>query len=54
MTQSNQIQKNDDFKLVIVFRIEGSNSRALLVRIAGIVATIIAIGVKIAVMLLAR
>lgn len=54
MTQSNQIQKNDDFKLVIVFRIEGRNSRTFMVRIIGIATTVIAIGVKIAAMLVAR
>lgn len=52
MTQPNQIKKNDDFKLVIVFRIEGHNSRAFILRIVGIAATVIAIGVKIAVLLM--
>ena len=36
MTQPNQIKKNDDFKLVIVFRMEGHNSRAILLRVVGI------------------
>ena len=54
MTQANQIKKNDDFKLVIVFRIKGQNSRAIILRFAGIAATLIAIGVKIALMLVAR
>ena len=54
MTQSNQTQKSDDFKLVVVFRIEGSNTRALIVKIAGIVSTLTAIGVKIAVMCTGR
>ncbi len=52
MTQPNQIQKNDDFKLAIVIRIEGNNSRAIILRFAGIVATLIAIGVKLAVLLI--
>lgn len=54
MTQSNQIQKNDDFKLVIVFRIEGKNSRAIILRFVGILATIIAICVKAATMFAER
>jgi hypothetical protein len=54
MTQSNQIQKNDDFMLLIVFRIEVSNCRALMVKMAGIVATLIAFGVKIAVIFIGR
>ena len=54
MTKANSIQKSDDFKLVIVFRIEGHNSRTIILRFAGIAVTLIAIGVKIAVMLMAR
>ena len=54
MTQPNQIQKSDDFKLVIVFRIEGHNSRAVILRFVGIAVTIVAAVVKIAVMLMAR
>ena len=54
MTQPNQIQKSDDFKFAIVIRIEGHNSRAIILRFAGIAVTLIAIGVKIAVMLMAR
>ena len=54
MTQANQIKKSDDFKLVIVFRIEGQNSRAIILRFAGIAATLIAIVTKIALMLMAR
>jgi hypothetical protein len=54
MTQSNQIRKSDDFKLVIVFRLEGQNSRAMILRFVGIIATLIAIGVKVAPMLMAR
>ena len=54
MTQPNQIKKSDDFKLLIVFRIEGQNSRAIILRIVGIAATLIAIGVKIAIMFIGR
>ena len=54
MTQANQIQKADDFKFVIVFRLEGQNSRALIVRFAGIAATLIALGIKIGMMYMAR
>lgn len=53
MTKPNQI-KSDDFKLEIVFRIEGRNGRAIILRFVGIVATLIAVGVKIAVMLIGR
>ena len=54
MTQANQIKKSDDFKLVIVFRIEGQNSRAIILRFIGIAATLIAIAVKVVVMFSAR
>ena len=54
MNQPNQIQKSDDFKFAIVIRIEGHNSRAIILRVAGIAVTLIAIGVKIAVVLMAR
>jgi hypothetical protein len=55
MTQSNQIQKkSDDFKFAIVIRIEGHNSRALVLRFAGIVAALITITVKLALMFSAR
>jgi hypothetical protein len=54
MTQPNQIKKNDDFKLVIVFRIEGQNSRAIIVRFVGILAMVIALSVKLVVMYLGR
>jgi hypothetical protein len=55
MTQANQIRKNDDdFKVAIVIRIEGRNSRAIILRFAGIAAAMIAIGAKIATMLIAR
>jgi hypothetical protein len=54
MTQANQIQRTDDFKLAIVIRIEGYNSRALLLRFAGIAAAMIAVAAKIAVMFMAR
>ena len=54
MTQPNQIQKSDDFKLVIVFRIEGRNSRAIILRFVGIAASMIAIGIKVAAMFMAR
>jgi hypothetical protein len=52
MTQQNKIQKNaDDFGLAIIIRIEGRNSRALVIRFVGIVAAMITIGVKVAVWL---
>jgi hypothetical protein len=54
MTQANQIKRNDDFKLVIVFRIEGHNSRAIIMRIAGIAAALIAVAAKIAAMFIAQ
>lgn len=55
MAQANQIQKSsDDFKVAIVIRIEGRNSRALILRFAGIAAALIAVAVKVATMLLAR
>lgn len=55
MTQANQIQKNsDDFKVAIVIRIEGRNNRAIILRFAGIAAALIAVGAKVATMLLAR
>ena len=54
MTQLNQIKKSDDFKLVIVFRIEGRNSHAIILRFVGIVAAFIGIGVKIAIMFIER
>jgi hypothetical protein len=54
MTQANHIKKNDDFKLVIVFRIEGHNSHALIMRFAGIAAALIAAVAKVAAMLIAR
>ena len=54
MTQPNQIKKSDDFKLVIVFRIEGQNSRAVILRFVGIAAAIVAAGVKIALMFMGR
>jgi hypothetical protein len=54
MTQPNQIQKSDDFKVAITIRIEGRNSRAMILRFVGIAATLIAIGVKIAVVLMGR
>ena len=52
MTQSNSVQKVDDFKFAIVIRIEGRNSRAIVLRVAGIVAALIAIGVRIAIILI--
>ena len=54
MTQPDQIPKTDDFKLAIVIRIEGYNSRALVVRFAAIAAVMIAVAAKIAVMFMAR
>lgn len=54
MTQPNQIKKSDDFKLVIVFRIESQNSRAIILRIVGFAAAIIATGAKIALMFMGR
>jgi len=54
MTQANQIQKNDDFKFVISFRIEGHNNSAILLRFASIAAALIAFGLKVAAMFLAQ
>jgi len=54
MTKPNQIQKSDDFKLAIVIRIEGSNSRALVLRFVGIAAALIAVAVKLALIFMAR
>jgi hypothetical protein len=54
MTQPNQIQKSDDFKVAIVIRIEGRNSRAIILRFVGIAAALIAIAAKIATVLMAR
>jgi hypothetical protein len=55
MTQPNQIQKKtDDFKLAIVIRIEGHNSRALVLRFAGIAAALITVAVKLALMFTVR
>ena len=54
MTQSNQIQKSDDFRLAIVIRIEGHNSRALLLRFVGIAVALITVAVKIALLFMAR
>ena len=54
MTQANQTKKNDDFKLVIVFRIEGQNSRAIVLRFVGIAAALIAVGAKVVPMFVAR
>lgn len=55
MTQANQIQKiGDDFKVAIVIRIEGRNSRAIILRFAGIAATLIAVVAKIVAIFLVR
>lgn len=54
MTKPNQIQKSDDFKLAIVIRIEGSNSRALVLRFVGIAAALITVAVKLALIFMAR
>ena len=54
MTQSNQIKKNDDFKLMIVLRIDGQNSRAIFLRFMGIITTLIVIGVKVAILFMER
>ncbi len=54
MTKANQIKKNDDFKFVIVFRIEGHNSHAIILRFASIAAALIAIGAKVAALVIAR
>ena len=54
MLKTHQIKKNDDFKLAIVFRIEGHNSRAVILRIVGIAVAIVAAGVKIALMFIVR
>jgi hypothetical protein len=54
MTQANQIKKNDAFRLAIVIRIEGRNSRAIILRFAGVAAALIAAGAKIVAMFIAR
>jgi hypothetical protein len=54
MTQPNQIKKSDDFKLVIVFRVEGHNSRAGILRFAGVIATTFVVAIKLAALLVAR
>lgn len=54
MAQLNQIQKSDDFKLAIVIRIEGCNSRAVVLRFAGILAALIAVGVKVALLMMGK
>ena len=54
MTQPNQIQKSEDFRLAIVIRIEGHNSRALVLRFVGIAAALITAAVKIALLFMAR
>jgi hypothetical protein len=55
MTQSNQIQKkSDDFKFAIVIRIEGHNSRALVLRFVGIAAALLTVAVKVALLISAR
>jgi len=55
MTQQNPIQKKiDDFSFAVVIRIEGHNSRALVLRFAGIAAALIAVGVKVALLFMAR
>jgi hypothetical protein len=55
MTQPNQIQKQtDNFKMAIVIRIEGHNSRPLVLRFAGIAAALIMVAVKLALMLSVR
>ena len=54
MTKPTQIQKSDDFKLAIVIRIEGHNSRALVLRFVGIAAALITVAVKLALIFMAR
>ena len=54
MTQANQIKKSDDFKLAITIRIDGRNGRAVILRFAGILAALIAVGTKIAMIFMAR
>ena len=54
MTQANHIKKNDDFKLVIAFRIEGHNSLTIFMRFAGLAAALIAVAAKIAAMFISR
>jgi hypothetical protein len=55
MTQQNPIQKKiDDFSIAVIIHIEGHNSRALVLRIAGIAAAIIAVAVKVALLFMAR
>jgi hypothetical protein len=47
MTKTNQIKKSDDFKLMIVLRVDCRNGRAIFLRFMGIAATLIAIVIKI-------
>ncbi len=54
MTKPNQIKKIDDFKLVIVFRIESQNSRAIMLRFVGIAVTLMAIAVRITLIFMER
>jgi hypothetical protein len=52
MTQTNF--KSDDFKIKFIVTIEGVNSRALLLRFIASTATIVAVGVKVALWLMER
>jgi len=55
MTQPIQIQKrSDDFALAIIIRIEGRNSRALVLRFVGIAAALITVAIKIILIFTAR
>ena len=54
MTQANQIKTNDDFKLVIAFRIVCHNSRLIILRFASIAAAPIAVAAKVAAIFIAR
>lgn len=54
MTQTNQIKKSDDFKLIVVLRVESQNSRAIVLRFAAITVAMIAAASKIAVLILGK
>ena len=40
MTLDKSIQKSDDFKLAIIFKVEGHGSRAIMLRFLGIIAAL--------------
>ena len=54
MTELNLPKNSDDFKLVMVFGIEGKNTRAVTLHLAGILATLVAVAAKIVTILTVR